>query len=139
MSIFTNYSTDAKIEVEGVAIPLGFNDDKTEMSIVISRLGGANKQYLRALEIAQKPHRRAIQLGTIDKDLHERLVRDVFATHIIKGWSNIQDETGNAIVYNDSNAKMLLEKLPNLYDELFVQAQNLDNFRAEVIEADVKN
>lgn len=139
MSLYKNYATDVSKEVNGVAVELGKNEDGTTESIVISRAGESNKQYARALEHAQKPYRRQIQLGTMDKDTNEKLYMEVFASYIIKGWSNIRDENGVDMPFNKTNAIKLLTDLPELYNELFRQATSLELFRAEILEADAKN
>lgn len=139
MGLYSAYKTDVNKEVNGVEVQLPANDDGTTPVILVSRLGGANKQYARAIEHAQKPYRRQIQLGTMDKELHEKLVLEVFASHIIKGWSNVQDETNTVIPYTTANAVKLLTDLPALYDELFNQSNSIESFRSETMEADAKN
>lgn len=139
MSLFKNYATDSAKEANGVTVPFGTNDDGTEISFVIARLGGGNKAYAKALEAAQKPYRRQIQLKTMDTELHEKIFRDVFAATIIKGWSNVRDADEKEISFTSKNAAILLEKLPNLYDELFAQSQNLELFRSDTVEEDEKN
>lgn len=139
MSLFKNYATDSAKEANGVTVPVGTNDDGTEISFVIARLGGGNKAYAKALEAAQKPYRRQIQLKTMDTELHEKIFREVFASTIIKGWSNVRDADEKEISFTSKNAAMLLEKLPNLYDDLFAQSQNLELFRSDTVEEDEKN
>lgn len=139
MGLYSAYETDVNKEVNGVDVQLPANDDGTIPSIIISRLGGANKQYARAMEHAQKPYRRQIQLGTMDKELHEKIVLEVFASHIVKGWSNVQDREANVMPFNTGNVVKLLNDLPELYTELFNQSNSIELFRTSTLEEDAKN
>jgi len=139
MSLYKNWSTDINKEVNGIPVEFEANDDGTVPTFIISRMGATNKPYLRALEQAQKPYLRQIQLKTMDKDKHEKLILEVFATNIIKGWSNIQDENGNVLAYSKENAVKILTDLPEIYDNLFQVAMSADMFKKDELEESAKN
>ena len=139
MSLYKNWSMDPAKEVNGVAVEFEANDDGTIPTFIVSRMGATNKPYLRALEQAQKPYQRQIQLKTINKEFHEKLILEVFATNIIKGWSNIQDENGNILTFNKENSVKILTDLPEIYDNLFAVAMSADMFKKDELEDSAKN
>lgn len=139
MGLYQAFKTDNQKEVNGVPIEFSANEDGTLPTIFISRMGESNKAYMRAIEHVQKPYRRQIQLQTMDKDLNNRLFREVFAQHIVKGWQNVQDETGAVLEFSQANVIRVLTELPDLYDELFKQAGSLELFKADTAETDAKN
>ncbi|MES2180722.1 MAG: hypothetical protein V4493_01310 [Pseudomonadota bacterium] len=130
---------DQSKELNGVPIQFEANDDGTVPTFIIARMGETNKPYMKAIELAQKPYMRQIQLKTMNKELHEKIIREVFATTIIKDWSNIQDENGNGLVYSKDNAVKILTDLPELYTQLFNFAMSADAFKKEELEESAKN
>lgn len=139
MSLYKNFATNNDLENKGVELSYGINEDKTEIIFYVARAGKANKAYQKALEVTFKPYRRSIQLGTMTEELASKLTLDVFATTILKGWENVQDENGKAMAFNKENAIKLLTDLPELYDDLTEKANNVANFRDETLEEDAKN
>lgn len=139
MGLYSNYKTDVNKEVNGVPVEFGTNDDGTVITFILSRMGASNKQYVKALEAAQKPFRRQIQLGTLPQETNERIFREVFANTVLKGWVNVRDENEQDLPFNFVNAIKVLTDLPDLYDDLFRQANTIDLFRSEALEEDAKN
>ncbi len=139
MSLYNQFATNKEAEVEGVEVQYGANADGSIPSFRISRMSKANKKYTKALERATRPHRRAIELETMNNDLAERLFMGVFVDTVLLGWNNIQDREGNNIAFNKENAMKLFEDLPELYDDLQEKAKKASLFREEAIEEEAGN
>lgn len=139
MSLYKTYQTNNELENKGVELLYGVNDDNTEIKFFVARAGKSNKAYQKALEVTFKPHRRSMQLGTLSEDTASKLMLEVFATTVLKGWENVQDENGKEMAFNKENAIKLLTDLPELYDDLSEKANNVANFRDESREEDAKN
>lgn len=139
MSLYNQFATNKEAEVEGVEVEYGANADGSIPSFRISRMSKANKKYTKALERATRPHRRAIELETMNNDLAERLFMGVFVDTVLLGWSNIQDRDGKAIAFNKENALKLFTDLPELYDDLQEKAKKASLFREEAIEEEAGN
>lgn len=152
MSLTKQYKTDSKRETEGVPITFAANEDGTVPTFYIARMSGTNTKYARALEIATRPHRRQIQLGTFPAKQSEVIMRDVFIRTVLTGWQNVlvadvtgetlpDDENGQSpkAAFNEENAGLLFDRLPELYAELQQQAQNMANFLDESLIEEAKN
>lgn len=139
MSLFKQFGTNKEAEQEGVWVEYGPNDDGTIPAFKIARAGKSNKKWLKAVERATKPHRRAMELGTIDNVLAEKLMRDVFAESVLTDWRNVQDKDGKPLAFSKAEAVALLEALPELYDDLNEKASKAAMFRDEALENEAKN
>lgn len=135
------FKTNSAKETEGVKIefPEAQNDDGTIPTFIISRMGKSNKAYSKALEAATRPYRRQVELGTMKNDVAEKLFLNVFVDTILRGWENVQDESGEAIPYSKDSAIALLEELGDVYDRLQEEAKISSNFRDSALEDEAKN
>ena len=137
------FQTDADAEKNGVFIDYG------SFRVKLARAGGANKRYNRLLEAKSKPYRRAIQTKTMDNELAEKLMRDVFVEVCILGWdvkidddewkSGILNEKKEIVPFNKANVLRTFEMLPELFTDLSDQATLLSNYRLGELEEDAKN
>ncbi len=146
MSLSNQFATDKKAEVDGVWVEYGANEDGTIPRFKISRMSKANKKYTKALEKATRPHRRAIELETMNNDLAERLFMQVFVDTVLLDWENINkaDVTGNKedeghADFNRDSAMSLFENLNELYDDLQEKAKKASLFREESLEGEAGN
>lgn len=146
MSLSKQFATDSAKEVEGVVIQFGANEDGSIPGFHISRMSRANSRYTKSLEVATRPYRRQIDLGTLANDVAERVFLGVFVDSVLKGWENVKlsDVTGNAndkgfAEFNRENAVALFERLPELYDDLQNQAKSAAMFKDEEQETEAKN
>lgn len=142
MSLRSQYQTDTKKENDGVEVKLPANEDGTVPTFVVSRMGKANKAYMKALEVAMRPFQRR----KIDNDTAGEILEVIFVKHVLKGWSNVKlaDVTGNPqdkgdATCNEANAKLLFAALPDLFDELNTQASDASNFRDVELEDNAGN
>lgn len=146
MSLSSNYKTNHDKEVSGVRVVKGMTDDGQEIAFILARSGKANKRYTRALERLTKPHKRAIELETLNSEVADKLFLQAFVEGCVLGWENVSladvtgipADVGNA-QFNAANAQMLFENLPDLYSELQSDASKAALFRDEALEATAKN
>ena len=139
MSLYADFKTNLKLENEGVKIEYGPNEDGTIPAFWISRMNKSNKAYSKAVEAEMKPYRRQIQLGTMNNDLAEQLLRKVFVKSILKGWENVRSEDGAELEFGHEQALKLFSDLPELYEDLRAKAESLAIFREEELAEDAKN
>ncbi len=143
------FKTDDDLETGGVVLNYG------EFKIRIARAGGANKKYSRVLESKSRPHRRAIQAGTLDESTDLRLFAEVYAEAVVLGWSRVvkgkdgkesevQNELlgpdGEEIPFTKENVIKVLLDLPDLFSDIREQSTKVSTFRREAErETDAKN
>lgn len=146
MSLSKQFETNQAAEVQGVEVTYAPNEDGTVPTFVIARMGKSNKNYMKALEKATRPHRRAIELNILDNETADDIFTGVFAETVLIGWKNIKtsDITGDSndegySPYSKINATRLLKRLPDLYDDLQRQASQASTFRDETLEDEAKN
>lgn len=139
MSIFKQFGTDKKLEQDGVLVEYPANEDGSIPSFRLARMCRSNKRYMKAVEAATRPHKRAIELGTIKPETAEEVFLDVFVGTILLGWDNIQDNTWLEIPFSKEAAKNLLKELPDLYDDLQEKAKNMSLFLESEMEQEAKN
>ena len=139
MSIFKQFGTDKKLEQEGVLVEYPANEDGSIPSFRLARMCRSNKRYMKAVEAATRPHKRAIELGTIKPETAEEVFLDVFVGTILLGWDNIQDNAWLEIPFSKEAAKNLLKELPDLYDDLQEKAKNMSLFLESEMETEQKN
>ncbi len=101
--------------------------------------GGANDGYERALEAALRPHRHRIQAGRFTLAEQRRALIAVFAETVVVAWDGVRDRDGNEMDFSAGNVARLLADLPDLFEDLRRQAEDLRLFAAQVREADAKN
>lgn len=144
---FTNpydmFATDKSKEQEGIV--LNYSD---VFWIKITRAGGSNDHYKRILTEKLKPYRRAIQTETIDEAASGRLLREAVADGVVLAWGtgiypngegSIPGRDGQPIPFNAANVVKLFEDLPDLFNDVYEQANKQSLFRATEAEADAGN
>lgn len=143
--MYDTFRTDPEHERDGVWIDYG------SFRVRLARAGGANKLYQRVLEHKTRPYRRALQTETIDNDTATRILREVFAETVVRGWQT-RDESGelrDGIEAPDGNGELLpvtkenilatYERLPDLFDDNREMAGKLALYRAEIREVAAGN
>lgn len=139
MSLYAQFGTDTKLEVEGTDITFAANDDGSIPTFRVARMGGSNKKYLSVLTRKTRPVQTAIRNGTLADEQAKRISLEVFVETVLLGWSNIYDRNGNSIAFTQSNAIQLFNELPDLYDEVVRQASSLTTFQTDELETTAKN
>lgn len=146
MSLSKQFHTNPEAEQEGAWVDYGPNADKTVPGFKLSRMAKSNKRYTKTLDRVTKPHRRSIELETMDNDQAEEMFAEVFVETILLDWRNIplSDVTGNAddkgfADFTKANALALFKRLPELYEDLQDKAKKASLFRDEALEREAKN
>lgn len=141
---FDMFQTDKSKEQDGIV--LNYSD---VFWIQITRAGGSNEHYKRILTEKLKPFRRAIQTETIDEAASARLMREAVAEGIVLNWGTGRYPEGagfmpnraggDPIPFTAENAAKLFEELPDLFNDVYEQANKVSLFRATETEGDAGN
>lgn len=149
MSMYSQFKTDEVLEQNGVVV------EYADFRVTLARAGGANKQYNKALNAKTKLYERQISTRTIDPDVANRLVREVFAATVVKNWevkTGANDEDGNAIwevgiegpdgdkiSFTPENVIMTFVNLPSVFDDIQETANGAAIYRMSIREDDAGN
>lgn len=147
MSLRKTFKTDSQLETQGKKFVIGINeDDGSEQFVILARMGKANKEYIKMVEVKSAPHRAAIEHGSMPEKLSTRIMREVFAHTVVKGWGGLRESewTGNDAdtkerKYTPEAAIELFEQLPDLYDDWADKARAASNFRSEQLKVEAGN
>ena len=88
-TLFDAFETDKDLEQKGIWIEVA-----PDIRFHCTRIGPMNKTYKRALSKKMKPHQRQYQQGTLDEELGDNLIQDVFIESILLGWEGVTDRKG---------------------------------------------
>jgi hypothetical protein len=142
MSLYKDFKTSEKLEVEGVRFENG------TYSYTLARSGGANKKFQKLFERLSRPHRRQLDNGTLDNVVAERLMREVFAKTVIIRWETFQNdgwvegielEDGTIVPATPDTLVKVFEDLPDLFTQITEDAKSTAYFRQAGLEEDSGN
>ena len=139
MNLYSQFKTDANLETSGIWLEYGTTDDNKPVRFKIARAGGSNKAFLKAIEKATRPYRKALQNNMMDNAVADRLFKDVFAETVVLGWENVKGPDDQPIPFNKANAIKLFNDLPDLFQDIREQANQASLYREELLEADLGN
>jgi len=134
MSLYKKFATDPSVESDGVVLDYGDG-----CRIRVRRAGGANKEYIKALEKFSRSHRFQIQSNRISFDESRRILVEIYASTIVLGWEGVTDKDGKDLPFSRENCIQLFQDLPDLFQDVQDQAGNAAIFRASIDEVDAKN
>lgn len=138
--LFKQFKTDGNVEKEGLWLEYGTADGSGQpIRILIARAGGANVAFQKAFERHSKPFKRLIQIGQMEDEQSKRMMRNVYADSVIKGWENVEDENDQPLEFNRENVIHVLTELPDLFVDIVEQANKGALFRQDLLEADSGN
>lgn len=137
--IYAQYKTDPKVEQEGVVLELGLNQRGEMAALRIARAGGANVAFSKLVEQKLKPHKRAVQTDSLDKAVADNIMKDVYASTVVVGWENMEDENGEPLEFTKDNVLKVLNDLPDLWADVQATSLKASLYREQVREADAKN
>lgn len=140
-NIFDMFETDPNLETDGVTLEYGANSKGQPMQIKIARAGGQNVQFLKVYDQLTKPYRRQIDSGMkLPKELNDRLQRELYARAVVKSVHGFEERDGKPVSTKTVEEIMeFFERLPNLFADVMVSAQNIELYKTEVKEAAAKN
>jgi len=142
MSLYKDFKTSDKLEVEGVRFVNG------TYAYTLARSGGANKKFQKLFERLSRPHRRHLENGTLDNLVAERLMREVFAKTVVIKWETLQGEDwvdgieledGAVVPATPDVLVSVFEDLPDLFTQITEDAKSTAYFRLEGMEEDAGN
>ena len=125
-----DYMTDSTLESE-VGVVVVFPRGR---KFRILRAGGSNQRFNRAFQAAIRPHRRAMERGTMDLEESQEIMRRVYAKYVVIDWEGIRDSEGKEIPYSVQAAELFFEAFPNLFDDLVRLATEMSLFSEKTIE-----
>lgn len=139
MGLYSSYKTDENLETAGIALVVGETDAGKKVCIKIARAGGANKAFQRVLAAKTRPYRRQIDQNTMSNSVMEGLMAEVYADTVVLDWENVTDENDNPLDCTRENIIKVFTDLPDLFSDVRAGAADSSAFRAEILDAVVKN
>lgn len=122
-------SSDSKAEYAEYAIR-GVDPDQPVV-IVVKPGTEDNKSYYTELTRRIMKNRRALQNNANMLAEQREYDRELYPKHVIVGWRNMPDSSGNEAKFSVENCKAFLQAYPNrLFDQLREFASTADNFSA---------
>lgn len=94
-----------------------------------------NPKFQRVFQTLQLPHRRKLDKGTMDPSESQKIAIEAMAAGLIIDWKGIQDPEGKDIPFSKEVAIVLLTQRPDIREHIQEFALELENFRAETVEA----
>ena len=132
-ALYQQYQTDPTAEAEGVWV----RDLAPGFHVKIARLNNPKHKAV-SLRLA-RPFRAQIDRDTLSEEKADELVVQALAETIVMDWEGGTDEAGAALEPTLANKVKLLTDLPDLRADIVQAAKTQDLYRAESIEAAVKN
>lgn len=126
-SLFRNYKTNTALETGGVEFELFDN------RITLARMSQSNKEFEAFVAKATKPYRALIAAGKFPPEQDAIITKDAFVEKIVKSWKvkqgdvwvdGIPQEDGTVVPFTKDAVRTLIEKLPDLYQQLLQLATN---------------
>lgn len=135
MNLYEAFETDPNVESdEGITLDYG-----KAGKIKIHRAGGSNQKFINYYRAKMKPYTRQIQTNTMDNDVANELLIDIYTKTVIVGWEGVRDRNNNLLEFNEQNVRQVLKDLPTLFQDIQNSAQDASLFRKEMIEDIVGN
>lgn len=146
--MYKSFKTDKGLEQAGVYLDYG------KFRVKVARAGGSNKAFQRMLEAKLRPFQRAIKTETIDPELAEKIMLEVYAKTIVLSWeTKVKDEatgvekweplmqtvSGEMVKPSADELVKLFKALPDLFADIQDQAGKAAVFREEINEANAGN
>lgn len=148
-NMYKHFKTDKGLEEKGVIIDYG------DFRVTVTRAAKSNKKFARVLRAKTKPYLRAIQTGTMDEGVGDKIQRETYTDSVILNWEvkNGKDkdgedkwkvgiaeiDTSKILPFTAENVVKVLEALPDLFLDIQDQAQNVALFSEAILETDGGN
>lgn len=141
MSLRNKLKTNTRLETEGVTLQL----DNTR--VLLARAGGSNQKYNALMSKWLKDNRRAVELDAYSNDKFRNELAEFYADTIVLNWETeierdgektwvegIEGEEPNTVVpFNRANVVAYFNEVPDFLNECKVFAENLGNYRADLL------
>ena len=130
-TIYEVFETDEGLENEGVVFDCGFGKFK------VAYVG--NPVFQKAYAQAMKPYAEASARGILDEKIQMRILQEVYAKTIVKGWEDVIGKDGEPLEFSEEACLQLFKDLPRLFGMIRDWAGNFANFRKIYADAVVGN
>lgn len=108
-------------------------------SIVIHRAGGSNKKFTQVLSTKMKPYRHKFERGLLDDETANKIMIEAYAEAVVVGWEGVRDKNNELLPFTKENVVQLFNALPEFFQDVVKQAQQISNFKEENEKVDEKN
>lgn len=142
MSLYKTYKTSNEKENNG--IPIKFPGSPTSSGKIptfyVGRISKKNKRFQKVTDQLYKPYRKNKNgLKNMSDEVAEDILKKSFIKGCLRGWENIENADGVEIPFTEENADKLFSDLPDLFEHLMEQANDLSLYLDEQLEEEVKN
>jgi len=121
----SDWQSDKQLEVDGVPLDLGRG-----RSIILRRAGGANREFMVALaEVIRRVVGERDPADVPDAEIDEDL-RELYADHVVIGWTGLLDEAGLDIPYTPQAFLELMALAPDMWVRIRATANTREAFQA---------
>jgi hypothetical protein len=131
MDLKKEYATDKKAEIEGIEKDFG-----NGCFIKIARIG--NSEYKKAFRKITKPYEKAIRRGNVSEDLADKFMIEALSKTIVLGWRGMQED-GKDVPYSVDECTRILTEYPDLREQIYEIANEMESFKIEDDEELEKN
>lgn len=134
-SPFIAFSMDEDREQKGILFETPWGD------FTLARPGGSNTAFKKRFNELTAPYRiRGIDIEEImDDEESKRVMVQVYAETVVKGWTGVVDAQGNDYPFSVENAIALFSAHEDLFSIIMQAAQKRSLFQQRLQEADAKN
>lgn len=95
----------------------------------------SNMKFQRALARNQQPHRKKIESGSLDPQIHREVICKSMSEAILLDWKNVGAVSENAgIKYTPANGFVALTRNTEFRDFISEFATNLSNYRSQEVD-----
>lgn len=115
----------------------------------LARAGGTNKRYMRTLERESKPVQVLIDNKLLKNDQANEMMKRVIAEAVVLGWETknaagewepgIESQSGELLPCTVANVLKTFDALPEVYEAINKQANDLSNYRVAELETEAGN
>lgn len=134
MSLYKHYETSTKLSTKGTPVKFEANEDGSIPTFFIARSHNSNQLFAKAVSTNYAK-------GT-DNMTEEELVEanlNIFLEGNLMGWENVLDRKDKTLPFSKENAVTLLTDLPDVYQRLRIESNQLANYLKTAEEKAVKN
>lgn len=150
--MYAAFQNDSSLEKDGIWYH--FLGNGADFKVKVARAGGGNADYAVVLDKKTKHLKRAIEAQALSPTDQLEVMKDVYATCMVKGWKVRQgdDENGNPryvegiesrdgeiVPVTRENILKVFKDLPDVFQEVLETSRQAFLYRDVIAEAEEKN